>query len=154
MINQQVDVSKIMYEIKARVQPEEDQESVDLCKKERGFKDDIYNARMAYFPVMDIGDRLPAATKLPRFTRGLARFVGRIVRKLNKFIIYDQKIVNRNIDVCVDTIVKREDCIIEIMNNEFRRLEEVNKQLRNEIILNEKKIELLEQRIEKMTNKG
>lgn len=153
MINQQIDVSKIMYEIKARVQPEEEQK-VDLWKKEGEFKDDIYNARMVYYPIMDIGDRLPAGSKLPKFAKGIARFVGRIVRKLNKFIIYDQKIVNRNIDVCVDTIVKREDCIMEIMNDEFRRLETDNKRLKNEILQNEKKIELLEQKIEKLMNIG
>ena len=147
MFNQEVDVAKIMQEIKSRIQPEDIEEMVDLQAAVVNKKIEIVNAREIYYPYINIGERLPGGQRFPKFMRKLVHFAGKIVRRMNKFIIYDQRIVNQNVDTCISEIVTREDYIIEMFNNSIRDLELNNRSLKGEVdLLKRKVLELQEEK--------
>lgn len=141
MFNQEVDVAKIMHELKASVQVENNEETADIQGAVAALRTEIEGARVSYYPHLIIGERLPSALRWPKPLRKVVQFMGRIVRKMNKFIIYDQRIVNQNMDICLDNIVKREDYMLQLIDNSIRDLKLENKLLKDQIKLLRKEID-------------
>ena len=126
MFHSTIDVAEIMREIKSNIVPEISEASSD--DELQRITDFIYNRRNSSEEYENIGYILPDATKYPSIIRKIIVFVLRVVRKLSRFIINDQIIINKNTNACIKALVEREDAIVRKVTEEKEREKELQRE--------------------------
>ena len=137
-MSNQIDVAKIMHEIRANVIP--DDYSYTESKDFDELKRIVWERREDNQNYIEIGSHLPQGKRFPGIIRLMIQIVARAVRKATRFMMVDQIIVNRNVDSSLDALSQCDEVMYNKLMSEIEKLKKENQELSQKVAaLSEKK---------------
>jgi len=147
MFSEQIDVAKIMRQIRSSVVPVEEPAGPSAgCgtagdgEYERISAFLVNTRNVNYNQCVSVGQVLPSCSKFPGPIAKLLRLCCKVVRKFVKYIIRDQVQVNTNFDACIKALIEHDDALRREVAGLQAALDESNARIRAlEARLGEKK---------------
>lgn len=146
MFNKEIDVAKIMHEIKTKVRKEnmseyfyfdksasENQNELNKVYSEiHRINDYIENNRKEAENYSEMGRSIPVSDSRGSIVRKVLTFYKRFFRKSTRFLVLDQTEFNNRMLKCMRGVYESQQHLFTIIN-QVKRLEEENEKLKNEL---------------------
>ena len=118
MFCEQIDVSKIMMEIKKNVITVEEPNVAtpnylgnDATEYERISTFLVNTRQINYQKCISVGQNVPEYSHYMRPVAWILRFIAKVVRKFIRYVINDQIAVNIGVDSCVKALIEHDDAL-------------------------------------------